>query len=332
MKTTFQIKKIFTGITILILAVFVTSLLNKSYAQPKDFFKVNVKLVIEGFYDNSKDEMNCSDYITLTLRDAMPPYNVIDEAIEKFDSKTFTGNFSFKTVPEGKFYLQIRHRNSIEIWSKAGGEIVPEDYILNYDFSDSKSKTFGECLNGNGKTFCLYSGDVNQDGVIDASDFSVVYNDICSCVEEGYYASDLTGDNYVDAADWVAIEKYIGKTVYKVTPETGLRPAVVINTDQSLNFKKPVLKNTDNNIKLNQNYPNPFNPSTKISFVLKNASNVNVTVFDVSGRAVSQLINGYMNAGKHEVTWNAENYSSGTYIYILRSEGNVEKKIMHLIK
>ena len=50
------------------------------------------------------------------------------------------------------------------------------------------------------------------------------------------------------------------------------------------------------------------------------------------GRAVSQLINGYMNAGKHEVTWNAENYSSGTYIYILRSEGNVEKKIMHLIK
>ena len=85
--------------------------------------------------------------------------------------------------------------------------------------------------------------------------------------EEGYYASDLTGDNYVDAADWVAIEKYIGKTVYKVTPETGLRPAVV-NTDQSLNFKNR-FKNTDNNIKLNQNYPNPFNPSTKISFVLK---------------------------------------------------------------
>lgn len=331
MKTTNTNNKGIAGITMLMTAVIFISLAINGFAQPKDYFKVNVRLVVEGLYDISKDEMNCSDFFTLTLRDAAAPYTVLDEATEKIDKSTFTGNFSFKTVPEGKFYLQIRHRNSIEIWSKAGGEVVPDDYILNYDFSDSKSKTYGNTLDCIGKTFCLYSGDVNQDGVIDATDFSIVYNDLYSCVYEGYYASDLNGDNFVDASDWAVIEKYIGKTVYKVTPETGLRPAVITNADESLNFKKPVLKN-ENNLRLYQNYPNPFNPSTKISFILTKPSDVNLSVYDVSGKLVGQLVNGFINSGRHEAEWNAVNYPSGTYIYVLRSEGKVEKKIMHLIK
>ena len=331
MKTANQFKERITGISMLLTVLVFMSFVTNSFAQPKDYFKVNVRLVVEGFYDNSKDEMNCSDFITLSLRDAIAPYTMLDESTVKFDKSTCTGSFIFKTIPAGKFYLQIRHRNSIEIWSRAGGEVVPEDFILNYDFSDSKFKTYGNSLNCIGKTFCMYSGDVNQDGIIDASDFSIVYNDIYTCFEDGYYASDLNGDNYVDAADWAIIGSYMGKTVYKVTPETGLRPAVVINSDESLNFKKPVLKN-DNKLKLYQNYPNPFNPSTKIRFTLINPSVVNLSVYDVSGKLAGQLVNGFINAGRHEVEWNAGNYPSGTYIYVLRSEGKVDKKIMHLIK
>ncbi|MBK8382802.1 MAG: hypothetical protein IPL16_13130 [Ignavibacteria bacterium] len=51
-----------------------------------------------------------------------------------------------------------------------------------------------------GSKFCIYSGDINQDGVIDASDLSVADND-ASTGESGYVITDVTGDDFVDAQD-----------------------------------------------------------------------------------------------------------------------------------
>ncbi len=71
---------------------------------------------------------------------------------------------------------------------------------------------------------------------------------------------------------------------------------------------------------LSQNYPNPFNPSTKISFSLPTNSNVKLQVFNTLGELVTTLTDGTMNAGLHQVEWNAGNLASGVYLYRINAE------------
>ena len=66
---------------------------------------------------------------------------------------------------------------------------------------------------------------------------------------------------------------------------------------------------------LEQNYPNPFNPSTMIKFSLAADSKVSLTVFDVLGQEVANLISGNLAAGLHEINFNASNINSGVYFY-----------------
>lgn len=68
---------------------------------------------------------------------------------------------------------------------------------------------------------------------------------------------------------------------------------------------------------LNQNYPNPFNPSTKISYTIEKAGYVNITIYDMLGRETAKLVNGFKDAGIHEITFSPEGLPSGNYIYNL---------------
>ena len=69
--------------------------------------------------------------------------------------------------------------------------------------------------------------------------------------------------------------------------------------------------------KLYQNYPNPFNPATTIKFELPLSVTVNITVFDMMGEKVKELLNERLEAGYHEIIFRAENLASGMYIYRL---------------
>ncbi|TKJ37234.1 hypothetical protein CEE37_14065 [candidate division LCP-89 bacterium B3_LCP] len=79
-------------------------------------------------------------------------------------------------------------------------------------------------------------------------------------------------------------------------------------------------------------YPNPFNPTTTISYQLSTNSPVYLSVYDVSGRQVAELVNGYREAGAHEVTFNGSELASGIYIYHLTSGGFTESGKMVLVK
>jgi len=80
------------------------------------------------------------------------------------------------------------------------------------------------------------------------------------------------------------------------------------------------------------NYPNPFNAVTTISYGLPVSGFVNIDIFDLSGRLITTLVDGYQSAGEHKATWNAADVSSGVYFYILTSEGGIRTEKMVLIK
>lgn len=88
-----------------------------------------------------------------------------------------------------------------------------------------------------------------------------------------------------------------------------------------------------NNFALFQNYPNPFNPKTTISFQLPKPGLVKLTLFDVNGRLVRQLIsNEFRSSGIYDYQLDASELSSGTYYYSLESGNVILKKSMVLLK
>ena len=74
-----------------------------------------------------------------------------------------------------------------------------------------------------------------------------------------------------------------------------------------------------NSLRLNQNYPNPFNPETTIPFELPEAVAARLTVFDMLGKEVAVLADDVLQAGAHEVRWNADDVPSGMYVYVLQT-------------
>jgi hypothetical protein len=84
---------------------------------------------------------------------------------------------------------------------------------------------------------------------------------------------------------------------------------------------------------LYQNYPNPFNPETKIRFNIPSHSGiVKLTVYDVLGKKVMELVNGELSPGIHEVTWYASGFSSGVYFYTLKTDSFSQTRKMVLTK
>jgi hypothetical protein len=86
------------------------------------------------------------------------------------------------------------------------------------------------------------------------------------------------------------------------------------------------------NFQLLQNYPNPFNPSTTINFTIAKQSNVSLSVFNLLGQKVADLVNGNMESGNYNVRFDASNLSSGVYLYQLRTDGATIVKKMQLLK
>ncbi|MDP2207755.1 MAG: T9SS type A sorting domain-containing protein [Bacteroidota bacterium] len=72
---------------------------------------------------------------------------------------------------------------------------------------------------------------------------------------------------------------------------------------------------------LEQNYPNPFNPTTKIKFSIPTKSYVNIRIYDVLGRVVTTLLDGYKEAGYYDVEFNGVSLSNGIYFYKIEAVG-----------
>jgi len=87
--------------------------------------------------------------------------------------------------------------------------------------------------------------------------------------------------------------------------------------DQSTWVNETLVSERPSEFVLYPSHPNPFNPKTAISYQLSAVSIVNLSVYDVAGRKVAELVNGWRDAGVHEVTFDGTGLASGVYIYRL---------------
>ncbi len=178
---------------------------------------INISVAMEGFLNPVSNKMNMRDTVRAYLRSNSFPFNILDSSKAVIDSSNLTGVFKFYNAVTGTYYIQLKHRNSIETWSRPGGEFMVFGGIYNYDFTNAPNRAYGNNLIHKGTKYCIYSGDINHDGIVDASDESLTDNDAFNFVS-GYVNSDVTGNGTVDAADLGIVDNNVFNFVRRIRP------------------------------------------------------------------------------------------------------------------
>jgi hypothetical protein len=192
---------------------------------------LNLKFYLEGLFNTGTSLMNkaqglagdqfagtVADKVTVELHNVISPYASV-YSYSNVDLNT-NGTLSINTLPaaiSGSYYLVIKHRNSIETWSK-----LPYDFSgdgpFSYDFSTNATQAFGNNLKLMGTKYAIYSGDVNQDGIVDAGDLIPADNDAASFTN-GYTTTDSNGDGIVNSSDIVLINNNASGFISTMHPE-----------------------------------------------------------------------------------------------------------------
>ncbi len=180
----------------------------------------NVTLAVEGFYNSSVNRHSMRDTVRAYLRSSSPPFAIMDSSKAILDSVTLTAKFGFSYAPTGTYYISIKHRNSLETWSKAGGQPYNPMKFEGYNFAVSAGQAYGNNMvqvDAAPVRFALYSGDVDNDGAIDGSDAQLVDNDAAFYLS-GYLVTDLNGDSSVDGSDMVFVDNNAASYITKQVP------------------------------------------------------------------------------------------------------------------
>ena len=118
---------------------------------------------------------------------------------------------------------------------------------------------------------------------------------------------------------------YSGDRVYTVQVEIQPESAGILSNDQQITFR------------LNGNYPNPFNGETIISYAIPKDGFVNISIFNVAGQFIVNLVNDYQLNGEKKVFWNTKDETgndvpSGIYYYVVSNGKYKEARTMTLLK
>jgi len=174
-------------------------------------------------------------------------------------------------------------------------------------------------------------------------------------LSDTYYEIEWQGGNYKYASQYI-LERAIGseeftkiesvdadnniKKEYSLITERIQQPEIIffrikqINKDGSVVYSDvaKVGQGIIDDVIIGQNFPNPFNPTTLIEFELLQDSDVEVKVYNLAGREIAVLNEGFLNRGIHQFKFNAEGFPSGVYIYQITTPLSTQTRKMILAK
>lgn len=239
-------------------------------------------------------------------------------------------------------YLDTGDASDFFVWSNRNG-----DYVLDHNFEETATLPW-VCMDYN---IGPYTYNIDADGML----FSQCPAYDVGAVSFGLMAPDGTGLGYFSFAGETAGWKKGSAFLDSDTPFDGLycdnehlggphydwcadkrgTGLYFIGHDVISGVITNAVSVADNApaaFSLEQNVPNPFNPTTTIGFTLASAGNASVEVFNIAGQKVATLSDGFHQAGRHAVTWDAAGVSAGVYFYTVKAAGHSETRKMTLVK
>ena len=196
----------------------------------------NLYSLPEGFYRALPFPQAIPDTTRVYLCRTDFPNVAVDSAVTYMNSIGLLTNANFSKALNGNYYIVFKHRNTIETWSAAGGLAYTRGAALTLDLINNLAGSYLSSVKliDPAPYYGMYGGDINQDGLIEASDISLVEN--ASFISlSGYVREDVTGDDYIDGSDVSIVENNTGVSI--VAPP-GAAPSIKPeDTDQRENLK-----------------------------------------------------------------------------------------------
>jgi len=183
----------------------------------------------------------------------------------------------------------------------SNNETSPQALDIWTDVTLPNSSMYGPIININVNVPASFTGDRDRDQMVPAGAPTGMYsyNAYVGVYPDMVYGSDSFPFEKLAAGDGMVVNEWTnsGESFAEWMTET------------------PVVTPAD--FAVQAVYPNPFNPTTTLSYTLAANQKVSLAVYDISGRQVAQLVDGYRSAGLHQVTFDASGLASGVYIYQL---------------
>ena len=187
---------------------------------------LNLTLYLEGLFNGSTmnkarnatgDQFpgNVADQITVELHNSTSPYAL---AGGPYTVNVNTDGTATATIPAtlgASYYIVLKHRNSIETWN--GTPLSFSAASVSYNFSAAAEQAYGNNLKLVSGKYVIYSGDVNQDGILDSGDMTPMDNDASNFVN-GYIATDVNGDGVINSNDINLLDNNASLFVAKIVP------------------------------------------------------------------------------------------------------------------
>ncbi|MCP5064551.1 MAG: T9SS type A sorting domain-containing protein [Ignavibacteriae bacterium] len=253
------------------------------------------------------------------------------------------GNYSFEKLSAGDYVLfcmpedgylptfykadgttTLRWRNA-DVLTLADNEVLSD---INFNISpmgEMPLNGFAEIMG----TVRNENGDPISDAYVHVLDAEGKVVSYCFTNREGKYnASSLTPGYYSVAVDNYGFEYEEDENVYAGTDGTSTADFNMVDGSVT-DIENEIVVNEFN---LHQNYPNPFNPSTTIKFSIMENAKVELKIYDIIGREIKTLVNRELNAGSHNIQFDASNLPSGMYVYEVRSGNFLQSRKMLLLK
>ncbi len=262
-------------------------------------------------------------------RNGYPDYNIYAQRMSGAGVRMWSyGGAAVCTAPDGQYFPCL-------VYTGSGGTVV--SWI---DGRDGGEYIYAQHINSSGGTVDVL---LQGYGARPADGGITVHWRLSSHIDDsGFHVkrSICPGRHFEDLIEPLIIKNGLSYSLHDRSVSPGESYVYRVETTDAsgteLLFETAPVSTPHIPLTLHQNFPNPFNPSTEIRYYLPFGSNVELDVFDISGRLVIRLTDGFKEKGAHGIEWDGADGSgrtvqSGVYIYRLRAGKTTMSRKMMLL-